>query len=70
MQRAVSRAWEYAHIRNECFRALSSGAGNMALIKELRERSQAPISDVKAALVQSNWDLGERLATPPFHLTQ
>lgn len=30
----------------------------MALVKDLRERSGAPISDVKSALVEASWDLG------------
>lgn len=29
----------------------------MNLIKQLRERTSAPIKDVKAALVDSNWDM-------------
>lgn len=33
-------------------------ANQMALIKSLRESSGAPISDVKAALQQADWDLG------------
>lgn len=30
----------------------------MSLIKQLRERTSAPIKDVKASLVECNWDLG------------
>lgn len=32
------------------------------LIKQLRERTSAPIKDVKAALVDSNWDIGTELS--------
>lgn len=31
----------------------------MSLIKQLRERTSAPIKDVKASLVECNWDLGK-----------
>ena len=34
-------------------------ASSMALVKDLREKSGAPISDVKSALVEANWDPGE-----------
>lgn len=34
------------------------GAQQMNLIKQLRERTSAPIKDVKAALVECNWDIG------------
>jgi translation elongation factor EF-Ts len=30
----------------------------MSLIKQLRERTSAPIKDVKASLVTCNWDIG------------
>ena len=30
----------------------------MSLVKDLREKSGAPISDVKSALVEANWDPG------------
>lgn len=36
----------------------SSSASNQTnLIKQLRERTSAPIKDVKAALMESNWDI-------------
>ncbi|KAE8671114.1 Elongation factor Ts [Hibiscus syriacus] len=35
----------------------ASSAEQMGLIKQLRERTSAPIKDVKAALVGCNWDL-------------
>lgn len=44
------------------FRRFSSQAPvaqeQMSLIKQLRERTSAPIKDVKAALVDCNWDIG------------
>lgn len=36
----------------------SSSSDQMSLIKQLRERTSAPIKDVKAALIDSNWDIG------------
>jgi hypothetical protein len=33
-------------------------SGQMTLIKDLRERSGAPISEVKAALQLADWDMG------------
>jgi len=41
-----------------CERWFAAGAGGMAAIRELRERSGAPITDVKAALEEAAWDLG------------
>jgi len=35
----------------------STASNEINLIKQLRERTSAPIKDVKAALVDSNWDL-------------
>ncbi|XP_027358742.1 elongation factor Ts, mitochondrial [Abrus precatorius] len=35
----------------------ASDSANLNLIKQLRERTSAPIKDVKAALVDSNWDI-------------
>ena len=35
-----------------------SSAEQMGLIKQLRERTSAPIKDVKASLVDCNWDIG------------
>jgi len=34
-----------------------SASENVNLIKQLRERTSAPMKDVKAALVDSNWDI-------------
>ena len=39
-----------------CFAAAPSN--QMALIKQLREQTGAPIADVKSALQQAEWDLG------------
>lgn len=39
-------------------RSYAAAAGSMALVKDLREKSGAPISDVKSALVEANWDPG------------
>lgn len=36
-----------------------AGSDQMSLIKQLRERTSAPIKDVKAALIDCNWDIGE-----------
>ncbi|XP_027935429.1 elongation factor Ts, mitochondrial-like isoform X2 [Vigna unguiculata] len=35
----------------------SASSENVNRIKQLRERTSAPIKDVKAALVDSNWDI-------------
>jgi len=44
--------------RNASYYSSSSSASeNVNLIKQLRERTSAPIKDVKAALVDSNWDI-------------
>ena len=42
-------------------RSYAAAAGSMALVKDLREKSGAPISDVKTALVEANWDPGMRM---------
>lgn len=36
----------------------ASPADNMSLIRQLRERTSAPIKDVKSALISCDWDLG------------
>ena len=36
----------------------SGGAASLVAIKDLRERSGSPISEVKAALVEAGWDFG------------
>ena len=40
-------------------RNYAAAAASMSLIKDLREKSGAPISDVKSALVEANWDPGK-----------
>lgn len=39
-------------------RWFAAAPNQMALIKQLREQTGAPISDVKSALQQADWDLG------------
>ena len=38
-----------------------AAAVQMNLIRQLRERTSAPIKDVKDSLVQCNWDIGKRM---------
>ena len=38
-----------------------AASDQMNLIKQLRERTSAPIKDVKAALVDSNWNIGTHI---------
>lgn len=40
------------------FSVEASSIDQVSLIKQLRERTSAPIKDVKAALIGSNWDIG------------
>ena len=47
-------------------RGYAAAATSMSLVKDLREKSGAPISDVKSALVEANWDPG----TLPAHAHQ
>jgi translation elongation factor Ts len=39
------------------YSSFTSASKEMNLIKQLRERTSAPIKEVKAALVDSNWDI-------------
>ena len=39
-------------------RLFAAAPNNMALIKQLREQTGAPIADVKSALQAADWDLG------------
>ena len=48
-------------------RTYAVAAGSMALVKDLRDKSGAPISDVKSALVEANWDPGKQ---PAKHTTR
>ena len=47
------------HLVDNSIRSYAVAAGSMALVKDLREKSGAPISDVKSALVEANWDPGD-----------
>lgn len=47
-----------ASVPVQALRTYAVAAGSMALVKDLREKSGAPISDVKSALVEANWDPG------------
>ena len=38
--------------------AAAAASNNMALIKQLREQTGAPIADVKSALQQADWNIG------------
>lgn len=42
----------------------ASSSEQMNLIKQLRERTSAPIKEVKSALVSCNWDIGESMNFP------
>ena len=51
--------WRHEIIKwGERKRWMSNKTQNIGLIKRLREQTGAPISDVKSALEQANWDLG------------
>lgn len=43
------------------FNSTVSASDQMSLIRQLRERTSAPIKDVKSALVGCNWDIGNIL---------
>ena len=47
----------------QALRTYAAASGSMALVKDLREKSGAPIQDVKSALVEANWDPGECLCS-------
>ena len=44
------------------FRAFAAASAQLTSIKALRERTSAPISDVKSALVEASWNEGGRLS--------
>jgi hypothetical protein len=48
-------------------RAFSAASNQLALIKELRERSGAPMTDVKAALQATDWDIGQLVINQAPH---
>ncbi|XP_059451712.1 elongation factor Ts, mitochondrial [Corylus avellana] len=65
-QRLMSSSCTYAHSRcgggpsiaSRRFSSEGSSSSNqMNLIRQLRERTSAPMKDVKAALIESNWDI-------------
>ena len=39
-------------------RQFAAASNQLAAIKELREKSGAPIAEVKSALTEAGWDLG------------
>ena len=45
-------------------RFFAAPSNQLQLIKELRERTGAPMTDVKTALQAANWDLGEAARGP------
>lgn len=49
------------------FNSGASSSDQMSLIKQLRERTSAPIKDVKSALVDCNWDIGKVHIFPLFN---
>lgn len=49
------------------FSAEVSGSEQMNLIRQLRERTSAPIKDVKSALVGCNWDIGTNIFLSFLH---
>lgn len=50
---------EFERVLNaSAWRMYSTGSGQLAAIKELREKTGAPMKDVKQVLVSSNWDIG------------
>jgi hypothetical protein len=68
-QKLLNSSYTYAHSRcggggglaivSRRFSSEGSSSSNQTnLIKQLRERTCAPMKDVKAALIESNWDIG------------
>ncbi|KAE8665070.1 Elongation factor Ts [Hibiscus syriacus] len=55
--KASKNAYLYWVSRRFNSQTSSSSAEQMSLIKQLRERTSAPIKDVKASLVDCNWDI-------------
>lgn len=48
-------------IHHQTWRCFAAAPNQMALIKQLREKTGAPIADVKSALQQAEWDLGTEM---------
>jgi hypothetical protein len=42
-----------------CSQSFATSPNQLSLIKKLRDQSGAPISDVKKALEETEWDIGE-----------
>ena len=65
MLRQCTRGWKQlgrlAGDAEACRAFASSSSDQLAAIKSLRERSGAPMADVRAALQQTNWEMGEVL---------
>ena len=59
LARVRSRAPALRHVGSTGWCRCFSAAPTMAMIKELREQTGAPIIDVKKALVESDCDLSE-----------
>ena len=56
MPRTAAHLWRRLALQGA--RAYAAPATSMSHVKDLRERSGAPITDVKAALVEAEWNLG------------
>ena len=50
------------------FSAEVSASEQMNIIRQLRERTSAPIKDVKSSLVSCNWDIGGCMCLPLYLL--
>ena len=68
LRQAAARHGGLASLREACrpaamltqLRCIEAPANQLQLIKDLRERTGAPMTDVKTALQAANWDLGAR----------
>lgn len=58
MTRHMGTMTDLAPSTGTSLRSFAAASNHMALIKQLREQTGAPIADVKSALQQSEWDLG------------
>lgn len=59
--RSAPTAAELCAIELPGARLFAAAPNQMALIKQLREQTGAPIGDVKSALQAADWDLGKCL---------
>lgn len=55
---AASQGFLFGSLARRFSSQAPSSTEQMNLIKQLRERTSAPIKDVKAALVECDWDIG------------